>query len=287
MQKISAFGQISEAGGDTSAKPGPLDPVNVTENSTPDVKPWLGVIVLCVVFCILACVFVPYVGIQHDEGLFAGPIEHEHAREYLLRAFQRDVPLMLLPYLGAAKTWWYALIFKLWEPSIWSVRLPVILLGAATIAVVFLLVRRMAGRCAALVCCAVLATGPSFLLTTTFDWGPAAIQHFCWAAGLYFVLRGADRDSAGSLGAGFAFLGLGMWDKALFVWMLSGAAVATLVLFPRDVRRSWTRRNVAAAVLGFIVGASPLILYNIRQPLSTFRETRRSHSKAAATRPNW
>jgi hypothetical protein len=271
MQKISASGRNFEARDDTSSNPGFHDSLKSTENSTPAVKSWLGVFVLCAVFCILACAFVPYVGIQHDEALFSGPIEHDHPREYLLRAFKRDVPLMLLPYLGTAKTWLYALLFKLWEPSIWSVRLPVILIGAATLVVVFLLVRRMAGRFAALATCAVLATGPSFVLTTTFDWGPAAIQHLCWAAGLYLVIRGVDRDSAGRLGGGFLLLGLGMWDKALFIWMLSGAGVATLLLFPREVRRALTKRNVAAAVLGFIVGASPLILYNIRQPLKTFQ----------------
>lgn len=221
----------------------------------------------------MACLFVPYAGLQHDEVLFAGPIQHDHPKEYTLRAFKHDVPLMLLPYLGAAKTWLYAAIFKFAEPSIWSVRLPAILAGAATIALLFLLVRRMAGGAAALVCCALLATDPIFLLTTTFDWGPTAIQHLGWTAGLYLVLRGFDRRSALTLGVGFAALGFTLWDKALFAWMLSGSAIAALTVFRAEVRRSLTIRNLAAACIGFAVGASPLILYNIRQPLKTFQGT--------------
>ena len=62
-----------------------------------------------------------------------------------------------------------------------------------------------------------------------------------------------------------------MWDKALFIWILSGTVFAVVVLFPRQVWRALTWRNLAAAVLGFVLGASPLIVYNILNPLKTFR----------------
>jgi 4-amino-4-deoxy-L-arabinose transferase-like glycosyltransferase len=188
-----------------------------------------------------------------------------------MRAFHHDLPLMLMSYLGTAKTWLYALVFRLWLPGIVSLRLPVVLIGGLTVWLAYRLVTRMAGRRTAFAVCALIATDATFILTTTFDWGPVAIQHLAYISGLLFVLDGFQPKSALRIAAGFLMFGLGMWDKAIFIWILSGTAVAVLILFRSELRTSITRRNVLAAALGFLIGASPLIVYNIRNPLNTFR----------------
>src|SRR5262249_8297832 len=70
---------------------------------------------------------------------------------------------------------------------------------------------------------------------------------------------------------GAFLLGIGMWDKALFAWMLSGAAIATLMIFPRELKRYLTVRNAAVAAAFFLLGALPLVIYNVRRPFETFR----------------
>jgi hypothetical protein len=90
---------------------------------------------------------------------------------------------------------------------------------------------------------------------------------------------------AGSLwpvAAGFFLFGLGCWDKALFLWLLSGLAVATLVCFPRRALALITARVVAVAVLSFLLGALPLVVYNLdpaRPLLSTLRGNARVEVK--------
>ena len=63
-----------------------------------------------------------------------------------------------------------------------------------------------------------------------------------------------------------------MWDKAIFVWILGGLALATVVIFPKEFRLALTSRNLAIAACGAALGALPLIVYNVRNDCATFRE---------------
>lgn len=189
----------------------------------------------------------------------------------MVRVFHHDVPLMLMSYLGTAKTWLFGIIFHFWRPGLWSLRLPVVLIGALTLYVFYRLVARICDSRTAFAATMLVATDASFVLTTTFDWGPVAIQHLAYVSGLLFVVSGHQRRSALRLGAGFLMFGLGMWDKAIFIWILSGSGIAALVLFAPEIKKSFTLRNVLAATVGFVLGALPLVIYNIRNPLKTFQ----------------
>src|SRR6266852_4358670 len=98
-----------------------------------------------------------------------------------------------------------------------------------------------------------------FILTTCFDWGPVALQHVLLVADLLLVLKFAVSANPLALFCGFCCFGLGMWDKALFIWMLGGVVVAGLVVFHREVGSRLTWRNVGLAAAGFCVGALPLL----------------------------
>src|SRR5260370_31318008 len=129
----------------------------------------------------------------------------------------------------------------------------------------------MHGRRAAWIGGLLLATDSMFILTTCFDWGPVALQHFLVVAGLLLVLKFGVSANPLALFCGFSCFGLGMWDKALFIWMLGGLAVAGVVVFHREVCSPLTCRNVGLASAGFCVGALPLLAYNISSGFPTFR----------------
>lgn len=222
----------------------------------------------CLLFVACGCLLLPYAGLQNDEALFgAGIYEARHTADFLTIG-RREIPLMLMGYLGTLKAWLYAPLFKIWAPSALSVRLPVLLAGAATVWLFYRLLERLAGKRAALVGCALLSTDATFLLTTCFDWGPVALQHLLLVSA---VVAFQDFQRARSLAAACFCCGLAAWDKALFFWLAAGLAVATAAVFPRELFRSLTRKNVAVAAGAFFMGALPLVVYNLRHPLATFR----------------
>jgi 4-amino-4-deoxy-L-arabinose transferase-like glycosyltransferase len=179
---------------------------------------------------------------------------------------------MVLSYLGALKTWIYVPIFKIFGVSVWSVRLPMVVAGALTVWFFFRLCELSLGRFAALLGAALLATDPAFLMTDTFDWGPVAIEHFLLVTGCFFVVRFVQikphrqRD----LALGFLCFGLALWNKALFLWALGGLICGAAVVFWPEIRAAGrVRKNVAVAAGAFLLGALPLIAYNIRRPNDT------------------
>lgn len=232
----------------------------------------LPVFVTAGLFFVLALAFVPLIGIQNDESIFASVVYGPIAREFRLRAFGHDVPLMVMTYLGALKSWIYALLYAIWTPSVWSLRLPPVIIGTATIGIFALLCTKASKLpLVALAGVLLLATDPSFFLTTVFDWGPVAFQHLFLVSGTLLVLHFAHTQSTKALAAGFACFGFGLWDKALLSWSLFGLGVAVLLVFWKEFRRLFTVRRAAIAVLSFLLAGAPLVLYNIRHGLKTFR----------------
>ena len=206
-------------------------------------------------FALLAIAFLPYLGIQNDESLFATVIYGPIARSNRLRALGHDVPLMVMTYVGTLKTWLYSLIFLVAKPSIWSLRMPVVLIGSATVFLFGRLLHKsigFAGMCIGLI---LLTVDASFLMTTTFDWGPVALQHLLMVAGLLLILRFTDTYHWAHLGGAFFCFGLAVWDKALFTWSIAGLAAATLAIFHEELIVLCKPRNVAIALLGFALGA--------------------------------
>lgn len=231
------------------------------------------------IFFLAGLALIPWPGLQNDELFFAGPIYAADAAFYSFRVGPWNIPVMVMSYTGALKTWLYQGLFQFFEPSEWSVRVPVLLMGMGTIWLTWIWVRFVAGERAAGIAAILLATDTMFQLTNTFDWGPVAIQHILLMAGLVAVtawLRGASKWL---LALGFFLWGLGMWDKALLAWPLGGLAVAAVCLYPRETLQRARLKPLAIAIVAFLVGAAPLIRFNIARRGET--ATANAHFTAA------
>jgi hypothetical protein len=147
-------------------------------------------LILPLLFFALGLPFLPLAGIQDDETLFAAAIYHVPTstvfETYILH---REIPLMLLSYLGALKSWIYFPILTRIRPSYLTIRLPVLLMGTLTIWIFTWFLERAHGRRVAWVGGLLLATDTVFLLTTCFDWGPVALQHLLSLAGMALLLQ--------------------------------------------------------------------------------------------------
>ncbi|MBI5087111.1 MAG: glycosyltransferase family 39 protein [Acidobacteria bacterium] len=234
-------------------------------------RTYLPGILACLLFLLLGVVFIPYAGAQYDEVLFVSAIHNPAYVEYSVPTRFGIVPLMLMTYLGTLKAAIYAPIFHLLGATHATLRLPVLFFGAVSVWLFYLSLKRLAGVQAAALASLLLATDVLYLLTCVFDWGPVALQHLLFTGAIYFFVRFAQEPRARWLFAGAFAAGLALWDKALFIWMLAAFGAALLILFPR---RLWeiarNRRQAAALLLGFVLGAAPLIYYNTQQRMKTF-----------------
>ena len=238
-------------------------------------RPWIGVALCLLIFLLCGLAMIPYPGLHNDEVFFSGPLYEPAVAWFSADIGSTHVPLMVMSYTGALKTWIYAGIFHFFLPNKWTVRVPVLLMGMATLWLTWMFTRRVAGNAAALVTLGLLATDTTFLMTNIFDWGPVALQHLLLLAGLVLVRAWLGTGATKWLALGFFFWGVGMWDKALLAWPLSGLLVGALVAWPRQFLRHCRPRALAAAAISFCLGAAPLIWYNVARPGETARQNAR------------
>jgi hypothetical protein len=117
----------------------------------------------------------------------------------------------------------------------------------------------------------VLATDSMYLRTTCFDWGPVALQHLLALTGLALLLKFISTGKLSTLFWGFFWFGIALWDKALFLWLFGGLAVAAAVVYPRELWSRCSTKNLGFAAAGLILGALPLVAYNLVSNFDTFR----------------
>ncbi|HEX4274564.1 MAG TPA: hypothetical protein VHZ74_04385 [Bryobacteraceae bacterium] len=244
-----------------------------------------------IIFFLLAGIaLIPWPGLQNDELFFAGPLFDRNAAFYYSQLGTLHIPLMVISYTGALKTWLYAGLLATLEPSPWVIRIPALLAGAATIWLTWIWMNRMgAGAKAATIATLLLATDTSYLLTTTFDWGPVALQHLLLMSGLVCIQIWIARRSRVALAVAFLLWGLGLWDKALMLWPLTGLAIACCIVYWREMISRIRLADAAIALACFAIGAMPLIWFNIARPGETASRnlalsTAQGHQKIKALR---
>ncbi|MGO9012553.1 MAG: ArnT family glycosyltransferase [Bryobacteraceae bacterium] len=223
-------------------------------------------------FLLSGMAFIGSLGIEADEALPAGPLYQPKYWYYAFHLGHARIPLMHMSYLGTLKTWLWRPIFHLWGTGVWPLRFPALLAGAASIWIFYRFLRLTVGARAAVIGCVILAADSQYLLTTTFDWGPVALQHLLIGAGLLLVVKFHRSANAFWLAAGFFLFGLAVWDKMLAGWMLSGLAIAALATIPREIHAAWSGRRLAIASLAFLAGAWPVALSGIHDHFAVLRE---------------
>lgn len=232
---------------------------------------WIWAAGFGLLFFALGLVFLPYPGAQYDEVLFASAIYAPDTVEYAMKTRFGPIPVMLITYAGTLKAAIYTPLLRWFEAGHYTLRLPMLLVAALSVALFFLAARRLTGMRAAALAALLLATDAVYLLTSVFDWGPVALQHLLFAGALYAGVRFRETPRAGWLGVMAFCAGLALWDKAIIVWLLAGFGVSALVVLRAEVRAvAGSRRLAAVAVVGFLVGAAPFLYYNKVHPLRTF-----------------
>jgi 4-amino-4-deoxy-L-arabinose transferase-like glycosyltransferase len=152
-----------------------------------------------------------------------------------------------------ASTWVTGLSARLFGVSSWSILVPEALMGVASVWLLYLAVRRVAGHGAGLLAGAVLALTPVAVLMFRFN-NPDALLVLLLVAGAYAVTRAVERGSWRWLALAGAFVGFGFLTKMLQAFLVLPAfGLAYLVAAPLSLGRRVAHLGVA---LGALVVAS-------------------------------
>lgn len=241
----------------------------------------LACLALSGLFFLLGVVFIPLAGVQYDEALFLMAYMAPEGVEYNALVGDKKIPLMLMTYLGTLKAAILKPVFDFMGYNHRSLRFPPLVFASISVGLFFLVLRRLTSMRIACVAGLMLATDAAYLLTSVYDWGPVALQHLFLAVVLYSGVRYADSKAAPWLIPAGLATGLALWDKAISIWIFAGGGVALIAVYPREMWSLMKRpMHVAALALPLIIGAYPLIHYNIEKPLATVHANTRTTDMA-------
>jgi 4-amino-4-deoxy-L-arabinose transferase-like glycosyltransferase len=179
-------------------------------------------------------------------------------------------PLMAHSYIGAVKTATFVPVAAAFGISPASVRIFTITVAALSLVFTYLFARRLFRSAAvAAVGVVLLATDPSFVFYSRVDFGPSVFMFLFKAIGLWQLVDWWRSGRLRSLVIGAFAFGLGVYDKANFLWIVAAVLVAALVLDYRGVRRRLDRRSSLWATGAFALGCLPFLAYNASWPPRT------------------
>lgn len=204
------------------------------------------------IFILLSVIYIYTPGINSDELLFGNAavgLVNDDTHLYIRFG---DFPILLMPYIGALKSYLYYPVFKIFGVSVLSIRLPMILLSGVTVFVVYrIMLIAYKSYSVAFFAALFLATHASFITYSRTDQGPLVIEMFLKALAMLLFLLFIERKKTGYLVWLPLVMFLGVFNKMNFIWTLN-AFIAGTIFFLKDVIQIYsngTRREKIRVVV--------------------------------------
>ena len=184
---------------------------------------------------------IPNLGLHYDEALFvnAATKGFRNTDETLFvtsRMF--GLPILLMDYIGALKAWLFAPIFQIFGVSIWSIRLPAVLIGLICIVLTPRILHRSVASRTGLLIIVLTSLDPLFLLLIRADVGPSALSSLLRVLGLIISVRLLSENphkAAGALVSLSLVITLGVFNKLDFVIFSVPLVIAILLNQPKNI----------------------------------------------------
>ena len=192
------------------------------------------------------------VGLHYDEAIFQHGAVHmlygqgapsfaQEKGSWLILG-RVELPLMIIPYIGAAKFYLLLLPFRLFGTAPVVSRIVSAVLGAFGIWGMGELLKRRADPALAGAAAWLLAVHPTLIVTTVFDNNGVSV----WMFSLGVVALAASRyqGSQSALSAAWlgAACGFAVWCRLNFLWMLAAVALALALVAADFLRRAASDR---------------------------------------------
>lgn len=214
-------------------------------------------------FFVLGLPFLRKTGLHYDASSELACFYPCAVPVYSARLFGYELPVMVLQYLGALKAWLYLPVLTYLKLTPFALRLPFLICGAASVWLFGAVLKRISGPPAALIGALLLSTDLTFLVATSYDFGPIVLLHLFFLAGLLLLLQFDRTGKSWYLALAFFLFGFAFWEKALFIWMFVGLCAASAAAFPKRILARVTAARLAIAIVCLAAGAFPLLYYNV------------------------
>lgn len=198
---------------------------------------WLAFAAVCI-FVFLAAYRIELPGLYYDELDFVNAALGAPDNTFIHMRLG-PLPLLLGPYEGALKAWGYYPIFRLFGVSPLTIRLPAILLGAATLLIFYQLMRAKLGAVWAAIALWIMAVDPANVFPSRLDWGPTVLTHLFQAAILALWFSYRDEPKLWKPPLIFICFVLGFFARFNFIWLVLASVIGISLCYPDSLKGLW------------------------------------------------
>jgi hypothetical protein len=198
---------------------------------------WLAFAAICV-FVFLGAYRIELPGLYYDELNFVNAALGAHDNTFIYVRLG-SLPVLLGPYGGALKAWGYYPIFRLFGVSAWTIRLPAILLAAATLLIFYQLMRVKLGAVWAAIAIWIMAVDPANVFPSRLDWGPTVVTHLFQAAILALWFSYRDEPKLWKPPLIFICFVLGFFARFNFIWLVLASVIGICLCYPDSLKGLW------------------------------------------------
>lgn len=186
---------------------------------------------LLIIYIGMCCYKLSNPGVQYDELLFVNAATYYRFDSNFVLVDWKGFPILLMAYIGALKSYLYFPIITTFGVSIYTLRIPVILITAISLFTITKISNKYFFKEFSLLVLLFLVLDPSLIFITKLDVGPNVLELFtkCMAC-LFLYLFFIENRNLKYLIWGCVFLALGLFNKLNFIWFIN-ALYGTMFLF--------------------------------------------------------
>ncbi len=188
---------------------------------------------LLFIFVSLSVIKIDKPGVNTDQLLFVnaaiGPLDSS----YIYKAIH-GIPVLIMIYIGALKAYLFKPIFYLFGVSIYSIRLPIIVIMTFSLYLLHKCIS-LVDKKIAIFTLIILATDPSFIAFSRIDYGPVVLEFFFKVISLLFFYYLVNTKKQKYLLLLLASLALGLFNKTNFIWFINSLLFATVFIFRHEI----------------------------------------------------
>jgi hypothetical protein len=205
-----------------------------------------------ILYVSLACWHIRYPGIYYDEAFFINAALGAKYSDSFVAYRLFGIPVMLMSYIGALKSFVWAPVFAVFGVSPLTIRLPAIIISAYSLLITYAVLVQFVPRILAALGLLLIAVDAPFVFQTRTDLGPIAIMIALKMTAIYVFMLWLKTGTWRYFAFGLFCLALGVYDKLTFLWFVVALCPAVLV---------YAKRIVYLLKLDYVPVVSSVLIY--------------------------
>lgn len=169
-------------------------------------------------------------GLYYDEALFINAAITDRLNNNFIYLSVFEIPIMLMQYLGALKSWLYYFVFNIFNINIYSIRLPMIFLAILTMHLNYKFAKQFFSAKVALIFLILCVFDLTSIMTTRIDWGPTTLMMLFRILFLYSFFLFMKTKESKYFYQIIIYSILGIFDKANFIWFVLAGVISYFAL---------------------------------------------------------